>query len=72
MSEDDWDAVNESDLEQDNVIDDPETPAEWEVSAAPILSGLIRTSPRSQKKAEKWTVTVGGMETRWNTGNKKK
>jgi len=28
VSEDDWDAVNESDLEQDNVIDDPETPAE--------------------------------------------
>ena len=35
MSEDDWEADDESDLEQDNVIEDPETPAQQDVSPIP-------------------------------------
>jgi len=46
LSKDDWDADSESDLEQDNVIKDPETPAQRHVSAAPNVPGLIRPSWR--------------------------
>jgi hypothetical protein len=71
VSEDDWEADNESDLEQDNVIEDPETPAQRDVSAVPNVPGLIRPSRRSKKKAEMLIMTVSAMEMRRNKGNKK-
>ena len=72
VSKDDWEADDESDLEQDNVIEDPETPAQQDVSAAPNVPGLIRPLRRSKEKAEKLIVTVSAIETRRNKGHKKK
>jgi len=72
MSEDDWEADDESDLEQDNIIEDPETPAQPDVCASPNIPGLIRPSRRSNYKAEKLIMTVSAMEMRRNKGNKKK
>jgi hypothetical protein len=42
VSEANWEADNEFDLEQDNVIQDPGTPAQQDVSAAQNIPGLIR------------------------------
>jgi len=72
VSEDDWEADDESDLEQDNVIEDPETPAQRDVSARPNVPGLIQPLQRSKKKAEKVFVMVSVTETKRNKGNKKK
>jgi hypothetical protein len=46
VSKDDWEGDNKSDLEQDNVIQDPETLAQQDVSAIPNVAGLIRPSWR--------------------------
>jgi hypothetical protein len=56
---------------QDNVIDDPETPALRDVSGMPNIPGLIRPLRMSEKKAEKLIQTVSAMETSRNLGNKK-
>jgi hypothetical protein len=72
VREDDWEADNESDLEQDNITDDSETTAERDVSAAPNVPGLIGPTRNSKRQAEMVIVTVSAMETRRNKGNKKK
>ena len=72
VSEPDWEADDESDFEQDNVINDPETPPQHDGCATPNVPGLIRLSPRLKKKAEMLIVTVSPMEMRRNKGNQKK
>jgi hypothetical protein len=52
VSQDNWEADDESDIEQENIIEDPETPAWRDVSTTPIDPGIIRLSWRSNKNAE--------------------
>jgi hypothetical protein len=44
VREDNWEADDESDLEQDNGIEDPETLAQRDVNATPNVPGFIRPS----------------------------
>jgi hypothetical protein len=67
-----WERDDESDLEQDNVIEDLETTAQQDVSAAHNVPGLIRPTLRSKRQAEKLIVTVSTMKTRRNKGHKNK
>jgi hypothetical protein len=71
-SEDDCAADVESDMEPDNTIEDPESPEQRDVSAAPNVPRLIRPTPKSKRHAEKVLVTVNAIETRRNKGVKKK
>jgi len=64
-------ANNESDIELDNVDVDPETPELQDVSAAPLVPGLIRPTRRSMTCAEMVLMMVNTMETRRNKWNKK-
>jgi hypothetical protein len=71
-SEDDYTADIESDMDQDNSIEDPESPEQQNVSTMPNVSGLIRPIGKSKRHAEKVLVTVNTMETRRNKEVKKK
>ena len=71
-SEDDCAPNVESDMEQDNTIQDPESPEQRNVSAAPNVPGLIRPTQKSKRHAEKVLVTVNTIEMRRNKGVKKK
>jgi len=70
--EDDCAVDVESDMEQDNSIEDPESPEQRDVSAAPNVPGLIRPQRKSKRHAEKVLVTVNAIEMRRNKGVKKK
>jgi len=59
-------------MEQDNSIEDPESPEQRDVSAAPNVAGLIRPTRKSKRHAEKVLATVNAIETRRNKGVKKK
>jgi len=69
-SEEDCAADNESDIEHNNGIEDPECPEQQDVSAAPNVPGLVRPTRKSQSQAEKVLVTVNAVETRRNRGGK--
>jgi len=71
-SEEDCAAADESDIEHNNGIEDPECPKQQDVSAAPNVPGLVRPTPKSKRQAEKVLVTVNAVETRRNKGGKKK
>jgi len=71
-SEDDCAADGESDMDQDNSMEDPESPEQQDVSAAPNVPELIRPIRKSKRHGEKVLVTVNAMETRRNKGVKKK
>jgi hypothetical protein len=62
----------ESDMEQDNSIEDPESPEQQDMSASPNVPGLIWPKRKSKRHAEKWFVTVNAIETKKNIGVKKK
>jgi len=62
----------DSDLEQDNSIEDLECPEQWDVSAMPNVAGLIGPTQKSKRQAEKVLMTVNTIETRRNNGVKKK
>jgi len=66
--EDDCAADIESDINQDNSIEDLECPEQRDVSAAPNVPGLIWPTPKSKRQAEKILVTVNAIETRRNKG----
>jgi len=72
VGEEDWEADDESNLEQDNSIKDSVSPAQRNVSAAPIVSGLIWPWWRSKKMAEKMNLMVSAKQMRSNKWNKKK
>jgi len=71
-SEEDCAADNESDIEPNTGIEDPECPEQQDVSAVPNVPGLVRPTWKSKWQAEKVLVTVNGVETRRNKGGKKK
>jgi len=69
-SENDCGANFESDIEQENHIEDPHCPALRDVSAAPNIPTLIRPIRKSKRQAEKGLMTVNAIETRKNKGVK--
>jgi len=71
-SEDDCAVDDESDIEQNNGIEDPECPEQQDVSAAPNVPGLVQPTRKSKRQVEKLLVTVNAAETRRNKGGKKK
>jgi len=71
-SEDDCAADDDSDIEHNNCIEDPECPEQQDVSAAPNVPRLVRPTRKSKRQAEKVLVTVNAVETRRNKGGKKK
>ena len=70
--EEDCAAADESDIEHNNGIEDPECPEQQNMSAAPNVPGLVRPTRKSKRQAEKVLVTVNAVETRRNKGGKKK
>jgi len=71
MNEDDWKADDESKVELDNRIKYPDCPEHCDMSATPIIPGLIQPPWRSMNMAETGLTTGKAMETRRNKGNKK-
>jgi hypothetical protein len=71
-SEQDCAAANESNIEHNNGIEDPECPEQQDVSAAPNVPELVRPTQKSKRQAEMVVVTVNAVETRRNKGGKKK
>jgi len=71
-SEEDCAADDESDIEHNNGIEDPECPEQRDVSAAPNVPGLVRPTRKSKRQDEKVLVIVNAVETRRNKGRKKK
>jgi len=70
-SDEDYTADDESDIEQNNGIEDPECPEQQDVSAAPNGPGLVWPTCKSKRQAEKLLVIVNAAETRRNKGGKK-
>jgi len=71
-SADDCAADDESNIEQNNGIEDLECPEQQDVSAAPNVPGLVRPTRKSKRQAEKVLVTVNAVETWRNKEGKKK
>jgi len=71
-SEEDCAADDESDIVQNNGIEDTECPEQQDVSAAPNVPGLVWPTRKSKSQAEKLLVTVNAAETRRNNGGRKK
>jgi len=71
-SEEDCAADDESNIEHNNGIEDPECPEQQDVSAAPNVPGLVRPTRKSKRQAEMVLVMVNAVETRRNKGGKKK
>jgi len=69
-SKDDCSAAVESDMEQDNGIEDPECTEQRDVNAVPNVPGLIYPTWESKRKAEKVSMTVNAIEMRRNEGTK--
>jgi hypothetical protein len=65
-------ADDESDIQHNKGIKDPECPEHKDVSAAPNVAGLVRPARKSKRQAEKVLVTVNAVETRSNKAWKKK
>jgi hypothetical protein len=70
-SEEDCAADDDSDIEHNNCIKDPECPEQQDVRAAPNVPGLVRPTRKSKRQAEKVLITVNAAETRRNKGGKK-
>jgi len=71
-SEEDCAADDESDIEHNNGIKDPECPEQQDVCAAPNVPGLVRPTRKSKRQAEKVLAMVNAVETRRNKGGIKK
>jgi len=72
VSADECVADNESDIEHNTAIEDPECAEQQDVSAAPTVPGLVRPPWKSKRQAGRVLVTVNAIETRRNSGVKKK
>jgi len=70
-SEEDCPADDDSDIEHNNCIEDPECPEQQDVTAAPNVPGLVRPTRKSKRQAEKVLMTVNAAETQRNKGGKK-
>jgi hypothetical protein len=71
-SEEDCAADNDSDIEHNNCIEDPERPEQQDGSAAPNMPRLVRPTRKSKRQTEKVLMSVNAAETRGNKGGKKK
>jgi len=71
-SEADCAVDNESHIEYNNGIEDPECPAQQNVSAVPNVPGLVRPTRKSKRQAKKVLLTVNSVETQRNKRGKKK
>jgi hypothetical protein len=71
-SEEDCAADNDSDIEHNNCIEDPECPEQQDVSAAPTVPRSVWPTRKSKRQAENVLMTVNAAETRRNQGGKKK
>jgi hypothetical protein len=65
---DDSAADDESDIEPNNGIQDPECPEQQDVTAAPHVPGLVRPTRKSTRQADKVIVIVNAVETQRNKG----
>jgi hypothetical protein len=63
---------DESNIQHNNGIKDPECPVQPDVSAAPNVTRLVWPTRKSKRQAEKILLTVNAVETRRNKGGKKK
>jgi len=70
-SEEDCAADDDSDVEHNNCIEDPECPEQRDMSVAPNVPRLVRPTRKSKRQAEKVSVTVNAAETRRYGGGKK-
>jgi hypothetical protein len=71
-SKEDCAVDDDSDIEHNNCIKDPESPERQDVSTARTVPGLVRLTRKYKSQAEKVLVTVNAAETRRNKGGKKK
>jgi hypothetical protein len=71
-SEEECAGDNESDIDPNNGIEDPEWPEQQNVSTAPKECGLVRPTRKSKRQAKKMLVTINVVETQRNSGGKKK
>jgi len=71
-SEEDCAADNDSNIEHNNYIEDPECPEQQDGSAARNVPGLVRPTRTSKRQSEKVLMTVNAAETQRNKGGKKK
>ena len=71
-SEEDCAEDDESDVEQNNRIKDPECPERQDVRAVRIVPGLVQPTRMSKRQAEKLLVIVNAAETQRNKGGKQK
>jgi len=71
-SNDDCAADIESDIEQDQSIEDPECPEQRDVRTAPHVPALNRSTRKSNGQAGKVLMMVNAIETRRNNGVKTK
>jgi len=61
----------DNDIDQPNIIDDMQCTEQRDVSAAPNVPGLIRSTQISKTQAEKVFMTVNANQMRWNMGGNK-
>jgi hypothetical protein len=71
-SEEECAVADESDIEHNNGIEDPECPEQQDVSAAQNVPRLVRPTRKSKRHGEKVLVMVNAVETRRNKAGKKK
>ena len=71
-SEEDCAAGDESDIEHNNGIEDPECPEQQDVSTAPNVPGLVWPTRKSKRQCEKVLMKDNTAEIRRNKGGKKK
>ena len=71
-SKEDSAADNESDIEHNNGIENPECPEQQDVSATRDVPRLVWPTRKSKRQAEKVLVTVNAVQTGRNTAEKKK
>jgi hypothetical protein len=63
---------DESNVEHNNSIEDPECSEQQDLSATPNLPGLVLPTCQSKRQAETLLVTVNAVETRRYEGGKEK
>jgi hypothetical protein len=71
-SEEDYTADDESDIEHNSGIKDPERPEQQDMSAPPNVPRLVLPTRKSKRQAENVLMTVNAVETRRTKGGKKK
>jgi len=72
VSEDNYAADDESGIEQNNGIEDPECPEQQHVSGASHVPGMLQRTQKSKTQADNVFVMVNAIEIWRNKGVKKK